>query len=449
MSQGIYCFTQDLRLEDNAALNQLSIECDRIAFVYIINPNWFRPLNYQQREIGEHRWRFICQSLQALASNLSLYGHKLHVVYGEPHIALAPLIEAFNLSHIGVANSVGLNERRAWRAVDALKQVRVVSAWQSTLLQAEQLPTADNSFVSFTHFRKAVEQPEITIDPPLSFSGENLPRSLTLNLPEFDFKRELALGVKSHPVSEKQVPFAGGELPASRHLRSYFSSQAPLSYKQTRNALDEWSSSTKLSPYLSQGNLSARQVWQQKQRYEAQFGANESTYWIGFELLWREYFQWLALRQGSKLFTFKGNAKKAPLTTFSPERFIKWQQGTTPCALVNACMNQLRETGYMSNRGRQIVASYLVNELALDWRYGAAYFQAQLIDYDVAANWGNWQYIAGVGVDPRGGRHFSIEKQQQRYDPNQDFIHRWQGEQGATNLDSVDAADWPVALAEG
>lgn len=99
----------------------------------------------------------------------------------------------------------------------------------------------------------------------------------------------------------------------------------------------------------------------------------------------------------------------------------------------------------MSNRGRQIVASCLVNELGIDWRYGAAYFQEMLIDYDTASNWGNWQYIAGVGVDPRGGRHFDIAKQTRIFDPDNAFINKWQGQYEQAALDSIDAADWPIA----
>ena len=98
----------------------------------------------------------------------------------------------------------------------------------------------------------------------------------------------------------------------------------------------------------------------------------------------------------------------------------------------------------MSNRGRQIVASYFVNELNLDWRYGAAYFEQQLIDYDVAVNWGNWQYLAGVGADPRGRRWFDMDKQTKRYDPDKSFIIYWCGEGHDESLDSVDAADWPM-----
>lgn len=98
----------------------------------------------------------------------------------------------------------------------------------------------------------------------------------------------------------------------------------------------------------------------------------------------------------------------------------------------------------MSNRGRQLVASCFVHELELDWRYGAAFFEQQLIDYDVASNWGNWQYLAGVGADPRGHRRFDLQKQAHQYDPDGEFIKRWNGNVEST-LDWIDAADWPVS----
>ena len=108
-------------------------------------------------------------------------------------------------------------------------------------------------------------------------------------------------------------------------------------------------------------------------------------------------------------------------------------------------MNQLSKSGYMSNRGRQLCASCLVNELQVDWRYGAAYFETQLIDNDVSSNWGNWQYIAGVGAGSEGPlRHFNLEKQTQRYDPHFLFIDKWRGRESKLDIDVVDVADWPT-----
>ncbi len=144
------------------------------------------------------------------------------------------------------------------------------------------------------------------------------------------------------------------------------------------------------------------------QRYEAVHGANHSTYWIFFELLWREYFYWYARRYGAKLFRFSGIGEKTA-HQFLCAALLQWKHGETPFPIVNACMRQLNQTGYMSNRGRQLVASRLIHELGLDWRYGAAYFETQLMDYDVGSIWGNWRYLEGIGADPRGSRQFNLE----------------------------------------
>ena len=241
--------------------------------------------------------------------------------------------------------------------------------------------------------------------------------------------------------------FIGGETAALNRLNNYFKSSLPASYKQFRNNLSGWDNSSKLSPWLGYGCMSARQVVQAIKHFEASNIKNDSTEWLYVELLWREYFQWVHFAVGVKTYQFKGLNDSSPLTCFYPERFNKWCLGNTPYPLVNACMHELKQTGYLSNRGRQIVASCLVNELAVDWRYGAAWFEEQLIDYDAAVNWGNWQYIAGVGVDPRGGRHFNLAKQTQLYDEDGSYQKTWNSNsaQYSDTLDSVDVVDWPVA----
>ncbi|MCY1690442.1 hypothetical protein OVA29_06630 [Exiguobacterium sp. SL14] len=116
----------------------------------------------------------------------------------------------------------------------------------------------------------------------------------------------------------------------------------------------------------------------------------------------------------------KGNA----LGRETRQTVERWIEGETGVPFVDAFMNEIRETGWMSNRGRQIVASYLIHELKQDWRIGAQYFEQQLVDYDVASNYGNWAFIAGVGNATRTPR-FDPVFQQQRYDPNQEFTKRW------------------------
>ncbi|MFT7288786.1 MAG: deoxyribodipyrimidine photo-lyase, partial [Halieaceae bacterium] len=183
--------------------------------------------------------------------------------------------------------------------------------------------------------------------------------------------------------------------------------------------------------------------------HEHRDGANESTAWLYFELLWREYFYWRAREDGIALFRHGGRNPqgKAVLSrcTFEPRNFARWCAGDTNYPLINALMHQLVSTGWMSNRGRQIAASCLIYDYGIDWRYGAAFFEKHLIDYDVASNYGNWQYIAGVGADPRGGRHFDIDKQSARYDPDGVFTAKWDGHRPHQPAYVTDAADWPIA----
>ena len=144
---------------------------------------------------------------------------------------------------------------------------------------------------------------------------------------------------------------------------------------------------------------------------------SESSVHLRRELYWREFFQWRAFFDAASLFRHGGGNRRLRRCTFEPRAYARWCAGDTPYPLVNALMHQLVATGWMSNRGRQIAASCLINELDIDWRYGAAFFEKHLIDYDVASNYGNWRYIAGVGADPRGGRHFDLDKQARMYDP--------------------------------
>ena len=144
------------------------------------------------------------------------------------------------------------------------------------------------------------------------------------------------------------------------------------------------------------------------------------------------------------MFKIGGGSGKIRANTFDPRNFARWCAGDTNFPLVNALMRQLVATGWMSNRGRQIAASCLINELKVDWRFGAAFFEKHLIDYDVGSNYGNWQYIAGVGSDPRGGRHFNLDKQTAQWDPQGVFTAKWGGHRPSQPHYVIDAADWPI-----
>ncbi|MFN7013467.1 MAG: FAD-binding domain-containing protein, partial [Bacteroidia bacterium] len=183
--------------------------------------------------------------------------------------------------------------------------------------------------------------------------------------------------------------------------------------------------SSHFSPWLALGVISPQTILTYLREFENQYGANESTYWLWFELLWRDFFRYQMMKHG-RLFFLKGGIAKKPITFKNNVLLFKqWINGETTEPFVNANMLELKHTGFMSNRGRQIVASYLIHDLGIDWRWGAAYFEMQLLDYDVSSNWGNWSYIAGVGNDPRSCRKFNIKKQQEQYDPDLKYSNHW------------------------
>ncbi|MCE2595911.1 DASH family cryptochrome [Motilimonas cestriensis] len=432
-TRGIYFFSNDLRLHDNTLLAQAAGEVDELICLYI-DDTLFPSARYRPEPLSTKRNLFKEASLAALESQLANLGQMLWRYQASSLKQVYALISHLEINLAYVSKQVGWFEQQVFHQIATnAPQLNWQVGNNHTLWSEAELPFKLSELPgSFTGFRKKVES--LATKAPL-IKPSSLPRPMHFQSDKFSLSRQ-------NQVSLGNESFNGGEQAGLTHLAQYFDSNAPSYYKTVRNELDGWESSTKFSPWLANGCLSAKQILTELNTFERHHGANESTYWIYFELLWREYFQWYGHRHQQQLFTFTGIKKQSPLTSFYPERFAKWCQGQTPYPLVNACMKQLNQTGYMSNRGRQIVASCLVNELQIDWRYGARYFEQQLIDYDVASNWGNWQYLAGVGADPRGQRHFDLTKQTQLFDPQGKFIEKWQG-QCDLALDSVDAADWP------
>ena len=233
------------------------------------------------------------------------------------------------------------------------------------------------------------------------------------------------------PVTRAYFDLPGGEEQAVAWMEEYlYARRAVDHYKDTRNFLVGPDYSSRFSAYLATGCLSVRLLWQAIEGYEDRFGASEHSGWLKFELLWREYFHWAMRAHGRQLFSYRGLSSRLPLRhgTLSVSQTNYWQcwcSATTGLPFIDACLRELKATGYLSNRGRQILASFLIYDMNCDWRWGAEFFQHYLVDDDVACNWGNWAYIAGAGLDPRGGRRFNIIKQLRQYDPYFEQINQW------------------------
>jgi deoxyribodipyrimidine photo-lyase len=324
----------------------------------------------------------------------------------------------------------------------------VHTVWQSSLLAPEALPFAVADMPQiFTTFRQRIEAAGLQPLPPLAAPRTLPPAPDVMPLPKempgwrenpwallgvtddiaHEVAADLRTEVSTRPLKDDEHShFKGGQSHALAHLQSYLTPPWPDRYKQTRNALQGLHTSSHWSPGLATGAVSARTVWAALHAYEQQHGANDGTYWLWFELLWRDNFRFLHLQHGRQLYAARG-LSSLPRPKHFPKDFQRWCDGNTGEPIVDAGMRELASTGYTSNRMRQIVASYLVHDLSCDWRAGAAWFESQLIDFDIYSNQGNWLYISGRGTDPRAGRRFNPTKQTQDHDPQGRYRRQWLG----------------------
>jgi deoxyribodipyrimidine photo-lyase len=273
----------------------------------------------------------------------------------------------------------------------------------------------------FTEFRKKCEK--LSKIRPL-VEPKTMPKSNYESTPELPTLASCGITTQ-RPDKRTAFPFQGGENNALLRLEDYFYTTENLSqYKQTRNGLIGPDYSSKFSPWLANGCISPRKIYWEVQQYEAEVCKNEDTYWLIFELIWRDYFRYISQKHGNKIFQLNGIVKQKYEWELNARKFEKWTQGKTPEPFVNANMKELAATGFMSNRGRQNVASFWAKEWEQDWRAGAAWFESLLIDYDVHSNYGNWLYNSGVGNDPRD-RKFNIRRQAEMYDPKNEYQDLW------------------------
>lgn len=423
----------DLRVKDNWALNQLIQEVDKAVVVYIFDENEEIVNEFGYSSLGQHRKTFIEGCLKDVAHHLKEINVEFYCLSSHQRSeTIASLLDYWYCTHLSYEHCSGYTEiLEMMQLKNVYKQLNYIEHYSNYLFAPTELPfeLVDMPDV-FSPFRRKVEK-NLNVNLQMLLNGQNRKThgAPQLKLPLPQGMKEVSV-VKKEPNYQDSVchelRYEAGESGALNRIDQYFfNTHGIASYKETRNGLDGWDFSSRLSAYLSVGAISPRTVVRKLKEYEELHLANESTYWLFFELLWREFFHWQAVKHGKRLFRFAGIQNKKPNTSYNSRHFQQWVKGSTAYPIVNACMIQLAQTGFMSNRGRQLVASCFVHELGLDWRYGAAYFEHMLIDYDVASNYGNWQYLAGVGSDPRGHRQFNIEKQTQIYDPENQFITKW------------------------
>jgi deoxyribodipyrimidine photo-lyase len=421
-------YRNDLRLHDHLPLAQALAEGASVIPVYCFDDRHFGQTKFGFPKTGAFRAKFLIESVADLRQSWQTRGSDLVVRQGLPEVVIPELVDRLQITDVYYHREVTAEELAVSKALEmALKPINVnyKSFWGHTLYQLEDLPfNLANIPELFTKFRKDVEQngrvkvpvaTPVSLPPlPVELDLGNTPslQDLGLSVPEFDSRGVLA--------------FQGGESAGIDRLNEYFWNQDRLRvYKETRNGMLGANYSSKFSPWLALGCLSPRYIYQQIDKYEQERIENDSTYWLIFELLWRDYFRFICAKHGNRIFRQSGLQGVEMTWKEDWQRFDLWREGKTGFPLVDANMRELAATGFMSNRGRQNVGSFLTKNLGIDWRMGAEWFESLLIDYDVCSNWGNWNYTAGVGNDARGFRFFNIIKQSQDYDREGKYVKHW------------------------
>jgi len=423
----IVWFRNDLRLHDNICLHNALKSANKVYPVYCFDPRHYEETSLGLPKTGAFRAKFILESVANLRQNLRDLGADLIIRQGHPENIIPSLAKELNAHIVYASKEVTTEEVEVENQLEKKLHTLGITLhleWQSTLFHIDDIPwPIKNLPDTFTNFRKETEK--LTEIRPLLPSPHEMyafEEVKTGKLPSLD-----ELGLSTPYYDPRAVlKYKGGESAALHRLDDYLWKKDLLkSYKETRNGMlgDDYSS--KLSAWLAIGALSPRYVHKQIKQYEQERVKNKSTYWLIFELLWRDYFRFIAKKYGKHLFRVSGLQEKGIEHYNDLATFDRWKHGETGVPFIDANMREINSSGFMSNRGRQNVASFLVKDLKVNWTWGASYFESLLIDYDVCSNWGNWNYVAGVGNDPREDRYFNIMSQAKRYDPQGEFVRHW------------------------
>ncbi len=419
-------YRNDLRVKDHIGLTKAIDSNRQVVAYYNFNPELFKLSNWGFKRTDRFRSKFLIESVIELQKELKKLNISLIIDNRSDERNLLEIIKKLNVKEIFV--------QREWTRDEVNEENKIFDKFNSNIkvnYSFDQFLYHPNDLKKkiddipnvFSLFRKKCEK-DLKVrtlkDNPRKLESKN-------RLPmEYKIPSLNQLGFKDFNVDKRSsFPFKGGTKSGIERVNNYFWETKKLSfYKNTRNGLIGIDYSSKLSSWLANGSLSPKMIYWEIKKYENQVIRNQSTYWLVFELIWRDYFKYISMKYRDKIFNIKGILNRKYNWNNSKNDVSDWVNGKTKESFVNSNMLELKNTGWMSNRGRQNVASYFSKELKLDWRIGAAYFESMLIDYDVHSNYGNWMYVSGVGNDPRD-RKFNVKWQSEKYDANMKYQNLW------------------------
>jgi len=422
----ILWFRNDLRTDDNPALiDALKSDLPLVA-LYCFEPRLYEDYFYGFKKTESYRAQFIIESVEDLKQQLKSINVGFKISLKDPVGAFKELDEKYDVNTVFYQNEWTSEEAEVEQDLkNHFLDFDFKKSFGQFLYHPEDVPFERYEKIPqvFTNFRKKCQKLSSVreaLDVP-NPQDENALIKFESKVPTLK-----DLGLNSFEKDSRSAfPYSGGQTAALERLDYYFWETEKLKYyKKTRNGLLGTDYSSKFSPWLANGCISPRRIYAEVKKFEKQIKKNQDTYWLVFELIWRDYFKYVSLKHGNNIFKIGGILDKDYDWHRNKAAFKDWSEGKTKDDFVNANMIELKQTGFMSNRGRQNVASYWSKTLKQDWRIGAAYFESLLLDYDVHSNWGNWMYNSGVGNDPRD-RKFNTQSQADRYDSNGKYRRTW------------------------
>lgn len=379
-------FRNDLRLHDNEMLFEAVQKADLILPIFLFDPRNFGPTSYKTQKTGIVRANFLLESVEDLRNSFRERGGDLLVLNGHPELLIPQIAEQYGISEVYHHREVAPEETSISSLTeDALWKLKINLRHfiGHTLYNKEDLPFPIKDIPdSFSRFKKKTER-EATVKQSLEAPSDM--RFIALDdagaLPK---PSDLSQQEKSSYAQKVK----GGETAALNYLGSVATGGHELVDATTSAGLSAW---------LAMGCISPRKIY-----WEGTLRNNKTLFSkIMLGLLWRDYFRFMFKKHGNGFFKPRGFSEKLPYAVKSDDTALEnWKSGNTGELVVDRLMEQLRATGYLDAQERNLVLTYFIEIMQLDWTLGAAYFEEMLIDYAPASNWGNWAVYAGVGNDP-------------------------------------------------
>jgi deoxyribodipyrimidine photo-lyase len=396
----LFIFRRDLRIEDNIGLIESLQNSKEVIPCFIYDENIIKKL-----KDSEFRWSFLNESLVELDKELKKKGASLQILEGKPEKIIDKIIKKHNLDAIFLnTDFTNYAQRRDEKIFQVCKKNKISfhSTLDFLLHNPNEIKTNEGSpYTIYSFFYKKARQ----------FPIKKIVKNIQKN-----YSKEIISDEQIKKSKIKNNEIIGGRKEALKILRDLDKFR---DYDKVRD-FPGLNQTTMLSAHNKFGTVSVREVHKEIKEVLG------SDHTIMGEIYWREFFSHILFHfPYAQKTTFRKKFQKIPWSKCK-ESFKKWCEGQTGFPIVDAGMRQLNQTGFMHNRVRMVVASFLTKDLHMDWRLGEKYFEEKLIDHDPAVNSGNWQWAASTGCDSVPYfRIFNPWRQQERFDLNCDYIKKW------------------------